>query len=106
MPWTDLDRVRKFQRTADNGSRLRKTSATNAMSAMRPPPVNNNPALRGRNKAPLGPRERPQDFSRPRWVNQKWCTWQECGMLMAMQSREWDQRGFRRGTLLPAHPDE
>ena len=69
------DRVRKFQRTTDTGSRLRKTSASNAMSAMRPPPVsnnnnnnnNNNSALRGgRNKGPLGPRERPQDFSKPR----------------------------------------
>jgi dual specificity tyrosine-phosphorylation-regulated kinase 2/3/4 len=61
------DRVRKFQRTTDNGSRLRKTSATNAMSAAaRPPPAINNPALRGRAKHPLGPRERPQDFSKPR----------------------------------------
>ncbi|KAH4986027.1 dual-specificity kinase [Parastagonospora nodorum] len=61
------DRVRKFQRTTDNGSRLRKTSASNAMSATsRPPPAINNPALRGRVKHPLGPRERPQDFSKPR----------------------------------------
>jgi hypothetical protein len=63
------DRVRKFQRTSDNGSRLRKTSASNAMSATsRPPPAINNPALRGRVKHPLGPRERPQDFSKPRYV--------------------------------------
>ncbi|KAH9866957.1 hypothetical protein IAQ61_007547 [Plenodomus lingam] len=55
------DRVRKFQKTTENGSRLRKTSASNAINASRPPP----PALRGgRNKVPLGPRERPQDFSK------------------------------------------
>lgn len=61
------DRVRKFQRTTDTGNKLRKASASNA-SAMRPPPANNNSALRGRNKGPLGPRERPQDFSKPRYA--------------------------------------
>ncbi|KAF2851826.1 hypothetical protein T440DRAFT_59132 [Plenodomus tracheiphilus IPT5] len=63
------DRVRKFQKTTENGSRLRKTSASNAINASRPPPATNNPALRGRNKAPLGPRERPQDFSKQRIVS-------------------------------------
>jgi dual specificity tyrosine-phosphorylation-regulated kinase 2/3/4 len=58
--------VRKFQKTTENGSRLRKTSASNAMSAARPPPVMHNPSLRGRAKVPLGPRERPHDFSKPR----------------------------------------
>jgi dual specificity tyrosine-phosphorylation-regulated kinase 2/3/4 len=58
--------VRKFQKTTENGSRLRKTSASDAMSAVRPPPVTSNPSLRGRAKAPLGPRERPHDFSKPR----------------------------------------
>jgi hypothetical protein len=62
------DRVRKFQRTTDHGSRLRKASASNAMSAARPPPATSNPALRGRSKGPLGPRERPQDFSKPRYA--------------------------------------
>lgn len=59
------DRVRKFQKTAEHGSRLRKTSASNALSA-RAPPAPSNPALRGRNKVPLGPRERPHDFSKQR----------------------------------------
>lgn len=69
------DRVRKFQKTTEHGSRLRKASASNAMSAARPPPAANNTtttnansALRARNKVPLGPRERPQDFSKPRSV--------------------------------------
>jgi dual specificity tyrosine-phosphorylation-regulated kinase 2/3/4 len=60
------DRVRKFQKTTENGSRLRKTSASNAINAARPPPAPNNAALRGRSKVPLGPRERPKDFSKPR----------------------------------------
>ncbi|KAH7380315.1 hypothetical protein DE146DRAFT_761048 [Phaeosphaeria sp. MPI-PUGE-AT-0046c] len=60
------DRVRKFQKTAENGSRLRKVSTSNAIAASRPPPAINNPALRGRPKVPLGPRERPHDFSKPR----------------------------------------
>ncbi|CAN9239663.1 unnamed protein product [Alternaria alternata] len=59
------DRVRKFQKTGDQGSRLRKTSASNAISAARPlPTINNNAAGRGRAKVPLGPRERPQDFNK------------------------------------------
>ncbi|KAH7385979.1 hypothetical protein BKA66DRAFT_66608 [Pyrenochaeta sp. MPI-SDFR-AT-0127] len=76
------DRVRKFQKTSDNGSRLRKTSATNAINAARPLPATsssssissssnniNNPALRARAKVPLGPRERPQDFTKQRIVS-------------------------------------
>jgi dual specificity tyrosine-phosphorylation-regulated kinase 2/3/4 len=62
------DRVRKFQKTGDQGSRLRKTSASNAISAARPlPTINNNAAGRGRAKVPLGPRERPQDFTKQRY---------------------------------------
>jgi dual specificity tyrosine-phosphorylation-regulated kinase 2/3/4 len=61
------DRVRKFQKTSDQGSRLRKTSASNAITAARPlPAINNNTAGRGRAKVPLGPRERPQDFNKQR----------------------------------------
>jgi dual specificity tyrosine-phosphorylation-regulated kinase 2/3/4 len=61
------DRVRKFQKTSDQGSRLRKTSASNAITAARPlPTINNNAAGRGRAKVPLGPRERPQDFNKQR----------------------------------------
>ncbi|CAO2651877.1 Nn.00g001600.m01.CDS01 [Neocucurbitaria sp. VM-36] len=60
------DRVRKFQKTTDNSSRLRKTSASNAINAARPPPTSNNAAVRARNKGPLGPRGPPQDFSKQR----------------------------------------
>ncbi|KAI4660057.1 uncharacterized protein J4E79_005859 [Alternaria viburni] len=64
------DRVRKFQKTGDQGSRLRKTSASNAISAARPlPSINNNAAGRGRAKVPLGPRERPQDFTKQRMAS-------------------------------------
>ncbi|CAE7033638.1 SPS1 [Pyrenophora teres f. teres] len=59
------DRVRKFQKTGEQGNRLRKTSASNAITAGRPlPPINHNPAGRGRAKVPLGPREPRQDFSK------------------------------------------
>lgn len=59
------DRVRKFQKTTEHGSRLRKTSASNTINSTRAPAAtSNNPGLRGRNKVPLGPRERPQDFSK------------------------------------------
>lgn len=70
------DGVRKFQKTDEHGSRLRKTSASHASTALHDP----NPTtatttttttstalpLRGRNKGPLGPRERPHDFSKQR----------------------------------------
>ncbi|KAL6708527.1 serine/threonine protein kinase, CMGC, dual-specificity [Coniothyrium glycines] len=59
-------RIRKFHKTSDHGSRLRKTSASNAISAARPQPAANNAGLRGRPKVPLGPRERPQDFTKQR----------------------------------------
>ncbi|KAK1913869.1 hypothetical protein P3342_007114 [Pyrenophora teres f. teres] len=53
------DRVRKFQKTGEQGNRLRKTSASNAITAGRPlPPINHNPAGRGRAKVPLGPASR------------------------------------------------
>ncbi|KAF1849388.1 uncharacterized protein K460DRAFT_90063 [Cucurbitaria berberidis CBS 394.84] len=58
------DRVRKFIKTGDRSTRLRKTSASNAINAARPPPANNNAPLRARNKVPLGPRGPPQDFSK------------------------------------------
>ncbi|KAJ5058440.1 hypothetical protein J3E72DRAFT_247115 [Bipolaris maydis] len=62
------DRVRKFQKTGEQGSRLRKTSASNALgsSSSRPLPNPNmtTAAGRGRARVPLGPRERPQDFSK------------------------------------------
>lgn len=61
------DRVRKFQKTGDQGNRLRKTSASNAITAGRPlPPINHSAAGRGRAKVPLGPREPRQDFSKQR----------------------------------------
>ncbi|KAL5119817.1 serine/threonine protein kinase, CMGC, dual-specificity [Pleosporales sp. CAS-2024a] len=62
------DRARKFPRTTDSGSRLRKTSASNAMAASSrpPPPPAATAAWRGRAKHPLGPRDRPHDFSKPR----------------------------------------
>jgi dual specificity tyrosine-phosphorylation-regulated kinase 2/3/4 len=60
------DRVRKFQKTTNGERQLRKTSASNAINAARSLPAPNNAALRGRSKVPLGPRERPQDFSKPR----------------------------------------
>ncbi|KAF1833417.1 hypothetical protein BDW02DRAFT_631269 [Decorospora gaudefroyi] len=64
------DRVRKFQKTSDQGNRLRKTSASNAITAARPlPTINNNTAGRGRAKVPLGPRERPQDLSKQRMAS-------------------------------------
>lgn len=84
--WWAEDRVRKFQKTTDHGSRLRKTSASNAMAATRPPPANNaSAALRARHKVPLGPRERPQDFSKPRWVTMLGCS--AVGALEAMRNR-------------------
>ncbi|PZD31840.1 SPS1, serine threonine protein kinase [Pyrenophora tritici-repentis] len=59
------DRVRKFQKTGEQGNRLRKTSVSNAITAGRPlPPINHNAAGRGRAKVPLGPREPRQDFSK------------------------------------------
>ncbi|KAF2621809.1 hypothetical protein BU25DRAFT_482286 [Macroventuria anomochaeta] len=62
------DRVRKFQKTGDNGSRLRKTSASNAISAARPAPPDTRPlgSQRRTAKVPLGPRGPPQDFSKHR----------------------------------------
>ncbi|KAA8621768.1 hypothetical protein PtrSN002B_001433 [Pyrenophora tritici-repentis] len=61
------DRVRKFQKTGEQGNRLRKTSVSNAITAGRPlPPINHNAAGRGRAKVPLGPREPRQDFSKQR----------------------------------------
>ena len=66
-PVSAEDRVRKFQKTGEQGNRLRKTSASNAITSARPlPTINNNVAGRGRAKVPLGPRERPQDFSKQR----------------------------------------
>jgi len=59
------DRV-KFQKTTNGERQLRKTSASN------------NAALRGRSKVPLGPRERPQDFSKPRSVAWGWLLGKRC----------------------------
>lgn len=63
------DRVRKFQKTGDNGSRLRKTSASNAVSATtRPGLPGHNPlgSQRRTAKVPQGPRGPPQDFHKHR----------------------------------------
>jgi dual specificity tyrosine-phosphorylation-regulated kinase 2/3/4 len=62
------DRVRKFQKTGDHGSRLRKTSASNAISATRPGLPGHNPlgSQRRTAKVPLGPRGPPQDFHKHR----------------------------------------
>ncbi|XPT01553.1 Dual-specificity kinase [Ascochyta lentis] len=83
------DRVRKFQKTGDHGSRLRKASASNAstaanaanastaanaantpnaLSASRPGQHDNRPlgSQRRTAKVPLGPRGPPQDFSKHR----------------------------------------
>jgi dual specificity tyrosine-phosphorylation-regulated kinase 2/3/4 len=63
--------VRKFQKTGDHGSRLRKTSASNAThatAAARTGPSDSKPAAAQRRtaKVPLGPRGPPQDFSKHR----------------------------------------
>ncbi|KAF1924116.1 uncharacterized protein M421DRAFT_425124 [Didymella exigua CBS 183.55] len=62
------DRVRKFQKTGDHGSRLRKTSASNAVSAARPGLPDHKPlgSQRRTAKVPLGPRGPPQDFHKHR----------------------------------------
>jgi dual specificity tyrosine-phosphorylation-regulated kinase 2/3/4 len=68
LPLSAEDRVRKFQKTSEEGSRLRKASASNALSSSRPLPTPNttSSAARARARVPLGPRERPQDFSKQR----------------------------------------
>ncbi|KAH6625138.1 hypothetical protein C7974DRAFT_455041 [Boeremia exigua] len=62
------DRVRKFQKTGDHGSRLRKASASNGVAAARPGPPDTRPLGSQRRiaKVPLGPRGPPQDFSKHR----------------------------------------
>ena len=65
------DRVRKFQKTSDHGSRMRKTSASNAsnvLAAGRPGLPDHKPlgSQRRTAKVPLGPRGPPQDFSKHR----------------------------------------
>lgn len=64
------DRVRKFQKTGDHGSRLRKASASNAVSAARPGLSDSRPlgSQRRTAKVPLGPRGPPHDFSKHRCV--------------------------------------
>ena len=74
------DRVRKFQKTGDHGSRLRKTSASNAApfaaaastaaSNARAGLPDHRPLGSQRRiaKVPLGPRGPPQDFSKHRCV--------------------------------------
>ena len=90
------DRVRKFQKTGDEGCRVRSTGAANAFTtttpqapSTAPPPSSSSAAAaaaalppsssrplpssttsapgRGRGKVPLGPRERPHDFSKQRY---------------------------------------
>lgn len=77
--------MRKFQKTGEEGSRLRTTGAANAFTPTttttattnsstaspapsRPLPSSTSSAPgRGRGKVPLGPRERPHDFSKQRY---------------------------------------
>lgn len=61
-------RVHKFQKIGNNGNRLRRPSASNATPTTRPPPTSDaRSPMRGRTKVPLGPRERPHDFSKQRY---------------------------------------
>ena len=62
------DRVRKFQKTGDHGSRLRKASGSNVVAPARLGPPDSRPLGSQRRiaKVPLGPRGPPQDFSKHR----------------------------------------
>jgi dual specificity tyrosine-phosphorylation-regulated kinase 2/3/4 len=96
------DRVRKFQKTGDHGSRLRKTSASNAAPApfaaaastaasnARAGLPDHRPlgSQRRTAKVPLGPRGPPQDFSKHRCVVcSVYCAVHSAGLYAALAGR-------------------
>ncbi|KAF3010026.1 hypothetical protein E8E13_011458 [Curvularia kusanoi] len=98
------DRVRKFQKTGDHGSRLRKTSASNAMPMPTPSAAAAPTARAGlpdhrplgsqrrTAKVPLGPRGPPQDFSKHRVTSGAGASLENRSYLPATRSEQQQQQ--------------